>query len=95
MHPERVASGAHPGRGVVLTGIVAACRPAGAGWEADLAIGPTTITCRLQERLAEVGGELVVTAVDPPWFGTDGAAIDGPDATSVRGGPTDPEQVGR
>jgi molybdate transport system ATP-binding protein len=95
VHPERVASGAHPGRGVVLTGIVAACRPSGAGWEADLAIGPTTITCRLPERLAEVGGELVVTAVDPPWFGPDGTAIDPPGASPVPRGPADPEQVGR
>ena len=58
--------------------MVAGCRPSGAGWEADLAVGATTITCRLPERLAEVGGELVVTAVDPPWFGPDGAAVAGP-----------------
>ena len=31
VHPERVTGGAHPGRGVVLTGTVTACRPAGAG----------------------------------------------------------------
>ena len=95
VHPERVTSGAHPGRGVVLTGIVAACRPSGAGWEADLAVGATTITCRLPERLAEVGGELVVTAVDPPWFGPDGTAIDPPEALSAPRGPADPEEVGR
>ncbi len=52
VHPERVTSGAHPGRGMVLTGTVAACRPAGAGWEADLATGATMVTCRLRERPA-------------------------------------------
>jgi ABC-type sulfate/molybdate transport systems ATPase subunit len=78
VHPERVAVGAHPDRGVVLSGIVAACRPAGAGWEADLVTGEATVTCRLAERPAPAGGELVVTALDPPWFGPDGAAIDAP-----------------
>jgi molybdate transport system ATP-binding protein len=86
VHPERVTSGAHPGRGLVLTGTVAGCRPSGAGWEADLRIGAATIVCRLPERLAEAGGELVITALDPPWFGPDGAAI---------APPADPEQVSR
>jgi ABC-type sulfate/molybdate transport systems ATPase subunit len=95
VHPERVTSGADPGRGVVLTGTVAACRPSGAGWEADLALGATTITCRLPERVAEVGGQLVVTALDPPWFGPDGDAIDQPDTSPVAGKPADSEQVGR
>ncbi len=76
VHPERVTAGAHPVLGVVLTGRVAACRPAGAGWEAELAIGETTVVCRLPERLTSAGGELVVTVLDPPWFGPDGAAID-------------------
>lgn len=74
VHPERVVAGAHPGRGVVLAGTVTARRPAGAGWEADLAVGAATVTCRLPERPAEPGGELVVTAVEPPWFSPDGAA---------------------
>jgi ABC-type sulfate/molybdate transport systems ATPase subunit len=78
VHPERVAAGAHPDRGMVLTGTVTASRPAGAGWEADLAIGGTIATCRLAERLAPVGGEAVVTALDPPWFGPDGTATDPP-----------------
>jgi molybdate transport system ATP-binding protein len=95
IHPERVTSGAHPERGVVLTGMVTGCRPSGAGWEADLAVGATTITCRLPERLAEVGGELVVTAVDPPWFGPDGAAVAGPYGSPAPSGPPNPEQVGR
>jgi hypothetical protein len=95
VHPERVISGAHPGRGIVLTGIVAASRPSGAGWEADLVVGATTITSRLPERPAEVGHELVVTAVDPPWFGPDGTAIDRPDTSPAPAGPADPKQVGR
>ena len=95
IHPERVTSGAHPERGVVLTGMVTGCRPSGAGWEADLAVGATTITCRLPERLAEAGGELVVTAVDPPWFGPDGAAVAGPYGSAAPSGPSNPEQVGR
>jgi ABC-type sulfate/molybdate transport systems ATPase subunit len=94
VHPERVAAGAHPGRGVVLTGTVAACRPAGAGWEADLTIGDTVATCRLAERLAPVGGELVVTALDPPWFGPDGTAIDPPGRSPAPARPANPEHIG-
>jgi len=93
VHPERVAAGAQPGRGVVLTGTVAACRPAGAGWEADLAIGDATVVCRLPERLAQVGGALVVTALDPPWFGPDGAAIDPPGRSPAQDRPANPEQI--
>jgi ABC-type sulfate/molybdate transport systems ATPase subunit len=73
VHPERVLAGAHPGRGLVLTGSVAASRPAGAGWEADLRVPGAVITCRLPDRPAPDGGELVVTALDPPLFGPDGA----------------------
>jgi hypothetical protein len=78
VHPERVIPGAHPGRGLVLTGKVAGCRPAGAGWEADLTAGDAVVVCRLPGRPAAVGGELAVTAVGPPWFGPDGAAIASP-----------------
>jgi ABC-type sulfate/molybdate transport systems ATPase subunit len=72
VHPERVLAGAHPGRGLVLTGTITARRPAGAGWEADLRVDGTVITCRLPDRPAADGGELVVTAIDPPRFGPDG-----------------------
>jgi ABC-type sulfate/molybdate transport systems ATPase subunit len=72
VHPERVLTGAHPGRGLVLTGTVAARRPAGAGWEADLRVDGTVITCRLPDRPAADGSGLVVTAIDPPRFGPDG-----------------------
>ena len=96
VHPERVVTGAHPDRGVVLRGTVAACRPAGAGWEADLAVGPATVTCRLPARV-EAGGEMTVTVADPPWFGPDGIAVDppgGPGHPSAPPGPADAEQVG-
>jgi ABC-type sulfate/molybdate transport systems ATPase subunit len=75
VHPERVAPGAHPGRGVVLTGTMTGLRPAGAGWEADLAIGDATVVCRLAERPAPADGGLVVTVLDPPWFGPDGSVV--------------------
>jgi molybdate transport system ATP-binding protein len=94
VHPERVTVGAHPDRGVVLAGTVTACRPAGAGWEADLATGGAVVTCRLPERLAQAGDPLVVTVVDPPWFGPDGAAVGPPDKSSVPPGTANPEQVG-
>jgi ABC-type sugar transport system ATPase subunit len=93
VHPERVAAGAHPGRGLVLTGTVAACRPAGAGWEADLAIRDARVVCRLPERLAPAGGEVVVTALDPPWFGPAGTALEPPGRSSAPGSPANPEQI--
>jgi molybdate transport system ATP-binding protein len=77
IHPERVIAGAHPGRGVVLTGIVTGGRPSGAVWEADLRIGRAEVTCRLADRPDDAGG-LVVTALDPPCFGADGAAVADP-----------------
>jgi ABC-type sulfate/molybdate transport systems ATPase subunit len=96
VHPERVVAGARPERGVVLRGTVAASRPAGAGWEADLAVGPATVTCRLPARV-EAGGEMTVTVADPPWFGPDGIAVDPPGRPgrpSAPPGPADAEQVG-
>jgi ABC-type sulfate/molybdate transport systems ATPase subunit len=93
VHPERVVTGPRPGRGVVLRGTVAACRPAGAGWEADLAAGSATVTCRLPERVA-AGGELTVTVTDPPWFGPDGTAVDPPGRPAAPPGAADAEQVG-
>jgi molybdate transport system ATP-binding protein len=83
VHPERVIAGTFGDRGLVLTGVVRACRPAGAGWEADLAIGATVITCRLPDKPPAAGGELIVTALDPPRFTADGSAI-GNNNRSVR-----------
>jgi molybdate transport system ATP-binding protein len=75
IHPERVAAGAHPDRGIVLTGEVTGGRPSGAVWEADLRIGGAEVTCRLADRPAAMAGDLVITALDPPCFGADGTAV--------------------
>ena len=74
IHPERTLAGAHPGRGVVLTGAITGCRPAGAGWEADVRVADTVIICRLPDK-PPAGGQFVVTVLDPPYFGPDGAAV--------------------
>ncbi len=76
IHPDRVIAAVAPERGLVLTGSVAASRPAGAGWEADLQLPSSVVTCRLPERPGPVGSELAVTAVDPPLFYPGGAAVD-------------------
>ena len=86
IHPERTVAGAHPGRGVVLTGAVTACRPAGAGWEADVRVAETVITCRLPDK-PPGGAGFVVTVLDPPSFGPDGTALAAPAE------PGRPEQV--
>jgi molybdate transport system ATP-binding protein len=78
IHPERVVPGAEPGRGLVLAGTLTAVRPAGAGWEADLLAAGVPVTCRLAEPPGEAGGPVTLTALDPPWFGPDGAAVPGP-----------------
>jgi len=75
IHPDRVVPGAHPARGVVLAGTLAASRPSGAGWEADLALDGGAATVRLAERPLADDGQLTVTATDPPIFGPDGAAV--------------------
>jgi len=75
VHPERVIAGAFADRGLVLTGVVNACHPAGAGWEADLGLKVGTITCRLPDKPPVPDGEFVVTVLDPPCFRSDGSAI--------------------
>jgi molybdate transport system ATP-binding protein len=79
IHPERVAAGAHPDRGIVLTGTVTGGRPSGAAWEADLLIGAAQVTCRLPEPPRGQAGDVMVTALDPPCFGSDGAAVAAPE----------------
>jgi molybdate transport system ATP-binding protein len=74
VHPERVVSGAFPSRGLVLSGDVAALRPSGAGWEADLRVGEALVTCRLPEPPSS-GVGTVVTVLDPPYFDADGALL--------------------
>ena len=86
VHPERVIPGAFGDRGLVVAGVIAACRPAGAGWEADLRIGESAITCRLADQPPASGGEFTVTVLDPPYFGSDGSAR--PDAPAEGAGQT-------
>ncbi len=75
IHPDRVQAGAQSGSGVVFSGVMTECRPSGAGWEVDVQVAGTTVTCRLPDRPAAGSGELVLTAIDPPCFGPDGAAV--------------------
>jgi molybdate transport system ATP-binding protein len=91
VHPERVIAGDIPDRGLALTGVVAAGRPAGAGWEVDLRVGEALITCRLPDKPPIPGDEMVVTVLDPPWFGADGNAVPAP----AHSGRPAPEQVHR
>ncbi|HLN67301.1 MAG TPA: ABC transporter ATP-binding protein [Streptosporangiaceae bacterium] len=86
IHPERVVAGALPDQGLVLTGVVEAFHPAGAGWEADLRVGEATITCRLLDKPPAPGAEFTVTALDPPYFEPDRNA-------PAVGGVTGPERV--
>ncbi len=83
IHPDRVTAGAAPHRGLVLTGTVTACRPAGAGWEADLRVGEAIVTCRLADRPPQEG-QLVATALDPPYFGPDGTLLPPAAATGAQ-----------
>jgi ABC-type sulfate/molybdate transport systems ATPase subunit len=87
IHPERVVAGALPDQGLVLTGVVVAFHPAGAGWEADLRVGEAMITCRLPDKPPALGAEFTITALDPPYFGPN------PDAAPTASGVPRPEQV--
>jgi ABC-type sulfate/molybdate transport systems ATPase subunit len=75
IHPERVRLGSQAAAGVVLSGTVTGCRPAGAGFEVDVAVGRAELTCRLDREPGVPGSEVEVTAVDPPTFGPDGRLI--------------------
>jgi molybdate transport system ATP-binding protein len=81
IHPDRVVAGAAPESGLVLTGPVAASRPAGAGWEADILLPGaqppgSAVTVRLPDPPGPDGSEVTVTAIDPPLFGPDGRALE-------------------
>ncbi len=76
IHPDRVLAGAAADRGPILTGTVAASRPAGAGWETDIQLPDSVVTCRLADRPGPPGSPITVTALDPPLFGRDGSAVD-------------------
>jgi molybdate transport system ATP-binding protein len=75
VHPERVIQGAHPERGLVLSGPVTARYPSGAGWEVGIAVGEAVVWCKLLD--APAPGEATVTVLDAPCFGPDGAALPG------------------
>jgi len=91
IHPGRVIAGSFGERGLILAGLVTICRPSGAGWEADLRVGETMVTCYLQDRPPTSGTEMAVTVLDPPYFGPDGIALPGSSADRS----SSPEQVRR
>lgn len=74
VHPDRVRTGAHAQDGLVISGVVSRCRPAGAQWDVELRAGGLSVTARLPEAVP-AGQELEVTAISPPCFAADGAAI--------------------
>jgi len=86
VHPDLVRAGRHPDDGLVLSGVVSACRPAGALWEVSIrvtgagvagsGVPGSEVTARLAEP-APPGGEVAVTVIAPPCFGPDGSAVDG------------------
>jgi hypothetical protein len=80
VHPERVVAGALSDRGIVLTGVVAGSRPAGAGYEADLRVGDAVITCWLPDKPPAEDSEFTATLVDPPFFDAAGNAVTPPSA---------------
>lgn len=94
IHPERVVPGAHPSRGLVLTGPVTALRPSGAGWEAEMTIAAQPVTCRLADRPSLDDGQLTVTALDPPLFGPDGTAVSHPDPANEQPDAAAPREPG-
>ena len=76
VHPERVAVGAEPGRGLVLTGRIMTCRPAGASWEAEVRTADGgDMRILLPGRPEDGGGEFAITLLDPPCFGPDGVLL--------------------
>jgi len=88
IHPDRVVPGAQSRQGPVLAGVVTGCRPAGALWEVTVEVAGVTVPVRLPDP-APAGRDLVITAVDPPWFGPDAAA------SRDRGAAGDPGKRGR
>lgn len=74
IHPDRVMAWRHDDKGLVLSGLVAACRPAGALWEISVRTADAVVTGRFPDP-APVGAEMVITATDPPRFGPDGVSL--------------------
>jgi molybdate transport system ATP-binding protein len=75
IHPDRVVAGPAPDRGVLMAGLLAGCRPSGAGWEVDMDLDSGTVTARLPDRPVTDSGQLILTAIDPPLFGPAGASV--------------------
>jgi ABC-type Fe3+/spermidine/putrescine transport system ATPase subunit len=75
VHPERVRLGADPAVGPVLDASVVDRRPAGAGWEVDLAVCGTAVSCRVADDPPSRGTALSVTLLDPPLFAATGEAV--------------------
>ncbi len=74
VHPDRAVGGSYPGRGVVVTGMVTACRPSEARWEISLrTAGGAAVSVKLPEPVP-MDEETTVTLTDPPRFGQDGLA---------------------
>lgn len=82
VHPQRVRLGAYPHAGPVLTARVGEARPAGAGLEADLQVGHTQLTCKLDGEVDPPGTTVEITVVDPPFFASDGSLL--PDSKMAR-----------
>jgi hypothetical protein len=78
VHPDRVAAGRQPGRGVVLAGPVRSCRPSGAVWGASVEAAGTLVPVRVPEPPAG-GQDFVFTVLDPPCFGPDGLRVSRPE----------------
>jgi len=73
IHPDRIIAGDQPSQGLVLSGSVTACHPAGALWEISVRTAEAVVvTGRLPDPVP-VGDHLVITATDPPRFRPDGA----------------------
>ncbi len=74
IHPDRIVAWRHDDKGLVLSGVVAACRPDGALWEISVRIADVVVNARLPDP-APVGAEMLITVTDPPCFGPDGLAV--------------------
>jgi ABC-type sugar transport system ATPase subunit len=93
IHPDRVAAGRHPEHGLVLSGPVTSCRPAGALWEITISTGRAQVTGRFAEPAAR-GREYVLTAIDPPVFGPASDPADPASPASQAGSPGPPDLAG-
>ncbi len=70
VHPARVLVGAHPAAGVVISGMLASLRAAGARREADMALADGTVVSFSLDHDVRVkpGSPVQITLIDPPRF---------------------------